>query len=180
MSTFGYARVSTTDQKLEVQLSQLEAYGCDVVFQEKASGAKQDRPELAKLLNMVEKGDTIVVCKLDRIARSTKHLLSIVESLATQGVAFKALNADIDTSTATGKLMITVLGAIATFEREMMLERQKEGIEKAKTAGKYKGRKPTARMKAPAIRDYLREGHTKRDAAAKFGIGIASLYRMGI
>jgi DNA invertase Pin-like site-specific DNA recombinase len=178
MATIGYARVSTTDQNLDAQLAQLHAAGCDRVYQEKESGAKADRPELTSMLDYARQGDTVVVCKLDRIARSTKHLLDIVDTLQDKGVTFKALNIDLDTSTATGKLMLTMLGAIATFEREKMLERQLEGIAQAKAAGVYKGRKPTAREKTADVIKLLGEGLTKEATAERLGIGVASVYRI--
>jgi len=178
MAIIGYARVSTKDQNLDTQLTQLQHAGVGKIFQEKASGVKEDRPELISMLDYVREGDTVVVCKLDRIARSTKHLLSIVETLEKKGVAFKVLNINLDTSTPTGKLMLTMLGAIATFEREMMLERQMEGIREAKRKGKYIGRKPTARAKSDQIFSLLEEGKTKQKIADELGIGIASVYRI--
>jgi DNA invertase Pin-like site-specific DNA recombinase len=178
MAIIGYARVSTTDQNLEAQLAQLQAAGCDRLYQEKESGAKADRPELMAMLDYARHGDTVVVCKLDRIARSTKHLLDIVDTLQDKGVTFKALNIDLDTSTATGKLMLTMLGAIATFEREMMLERQLEGIAQAKQAGVYKGRKPTAKAQAKRVLELLAEGKTRQVVADTLSIGVASVYRI--
>lgn len=178
MATIGYARVSTTDQNLEAQLAQLQTVGCDKIYQEKASGAKVDRPELAAMLDYARKGDTVVVCKLDRIARSTKHLLDIVDGLQKKGATFKVLNIDLDTSTATGKLMLTMLGAIATFEREMMLERQLEGIAQAKKAGAYKGRKPTAKAQSKQVMNLLAQGKTKQAVADSLKIGVASVYRI--
>src|ERR1039457_2632938 len=151
MAMIGYARVSTEDQHLDTQLEQLHQAGCKKIYKEKASGVKVDRPQLAAMLDYVREGDTVVACKLDRIARSTKHLLEIVETLESKGVAFRVLNINLDTSSPPGKLMLTMLGAIATFEREMMLERQREGIAKAKEKGKYKGRKPTAREKTGQV-----------------------------
>jgi len=174
----GYARVSTTDQKLETQLEQLQAAGSIKTFQEKISGVKRDRPQLNEMLNYVREGDSVVVTKLDRIARSTKHLLEIVDYLKNKGVEFKVLNINLDTSTPTGKLMLTMLGAIATFEREMMLERQREGIAKAKENGKYKGRKPTARAKSKEIIELAASGATRQAIADQLGIGVASVYRV--
>lgn len=178
MAVIGYARVSTKDQNLDAQINQLHQAGVEKIFQEKASGVKEDRPELTSMLDYIREGDTVIVCKLDRIARSTKHLLSIVEFLEKKGVAFKVLNINLDTSTPTGKLMLTMLGAIATFEREMMLERQMEGIREAKLKGKFKGRKPTAREKSSGVFKLLREGKTKQKIADELGIGIASVYRI--
>ena len=178
MAIVGYARVSTQEQELTVQLELLQAIPCDRIFQEKASGAKVDRPHLTAMLDYVRQGDTVVVCKLDRIARSTKHLLEIVEYLDSKSVAFRVLNINLDTGTPTGKLMLTMLGAIATFEREMMLERQREGIRIAKGQGAYKGRKPTALAKTPRVLELLGQGRTKQSVAEEVGIGVASVYRI--
>lgn len=178
MAVIGYARVSTTDQNLESQLEALQAAGCEKIFKEKVSGVKQDRPELAAMLDYVREGDVVVCAKLDRIGRSTKHLLEIVEALQAKGVGFKCLNnSEMDTTSATGKMMLTILAAVATFEREMMLERQAEGIRLAKDAGKYTGRKPTARAKAGEVRELAAAGMKREDIAAKLGIGISSVYR---
>jgi len=174
----GYARVSTTGQSLDVQLEQLEAAGVEKIFQEKISGVKQSRPQLVAMLDFVREGDTVVCCKLDRIARSTRHLLEIVEALEVKGVSFKVLNINLDTSTPTGRLMLTMLAGIATFEREMMLERQAEGIARAKAAGKFKGRKPTAQSKSPEIRNLAGQGVPRQKIADQLGIGVASVYRV--
>ena len=174
----GYARVSTTDQNLETQLEQLKNAGAEKIFQEKISGVKRNRPQLIEMLNYIREGDSVVVTKLDRIARSTKHLLEIVDLIQEKGVDFKVLNINLDTSTPTGKLMLTMLGAIATFEREMMLERQAEGIAKAKADGRYKGRKPTARAKSQEIMELAVSGTTKQAIADQLGIGVASVYRV--
>ena len=112
MAIVGYARVSTADQELTAQLEQLHAVNCDRIYREKESGVKADRPELAAMLDYVRAGDTVICCKLDRIARSTRHLLEIVELLERKEVAFKVLNINLDTSTPTGKLMLSVLAAI--------------------------------------------------------------------
>lgn len=178
MATVGYARVSTEEQELTAQLEQLKAAGCERVYKEKASGAQYDRPELSALLDYVRDGDTVICCKLDRIARSTKHLLEIVEVLEKKRVAFKVLNINLDTGTPTGKLMLSMLAAIGQFEREMMLERQREGIRIAKEAGAYKGRKPTARAKSAEVMRLIGEGVTKEATAERLGIGVASVYRI--
>jgi DNA invertase Pin-like site-specific DNA recombinase len=130
------------------------------------------------LIEYVREGDTVVICKLDRIARSTKHLLTIADTLEKKGVQFLVLNINLDTSTPTGKLMLTMLGAIATFEREMMLERQLDGIREAKLKGMYKGRKPTARNKSDEVMSLLEQGMTKQAVADKLEIGVASVYRI--
>lgn len=178
MAIIGYARVSTEGQELTAQLEQLESAGVDKVFKEKASGVKEDRPQLAAMFDHLREGDTVVICKLDRIARSTKHLLKIVDDLEAKKVSFKVLNINLDTSTPTGKLMLTMLGAIATFEREMMLERQREGIRLAKDAGAYKGRQPTAKAQAVKVLDLINQGKTKQAVADEIGIGVASVYRI--
>jgi DNA invertase Pin-like site-specific DNA recombinase len=178
MARLGYARVSTQEQDLSAQLDQLQAAGVDKLFQEKASGVKQDRPQLALLLDYARENDTVVVCKLDRIARSTKHLLEIVEALDTKKVSFQVLNINLDTSTPTGKLMLSMLAAIGQFEREMMLERQREGINLAKASGAYKGRKATARAQSSKAMDLINQGMTKQAVAYQLKIGIASVYRI--
>lgn len=178
MATVGYARVSTVEQNLDGQLEQLQAAGVDRIYQEKASGVDAGRPELAAMLDYVRQGDTVVCCKLDRIARSTKHLLEVSETLENKGVTFRVLNINLDTATPTGKLMLTMLGAIATFERELMLERQREGIRSAKLAGKYKGRAATARAQAETVMEMIGRGMTKQAVADELKIGVASVYRI--
>ena len=178
MAIVGYARVSTEEQSLDVQIGQLKEANCEKIFSEKISGSKSDREQLALLLDYVREGDTVICCKMDRIARSTRHLLSIVDQLKEQKIAFRVLNINLDTTTPTGKLMLTMLGAIAEFERELMLERQREGIEKAKASGKYKGRKPTAREKSQEIFSLLEQGKRKAEIAEELGIGLSSVYRI--
>ncbi|MGE0156779.1 MAG: recombinase family protein [Geobacter sp.] len=178
MAIIGYARVSTEGQELTAQLEQLNGAGVDKVFKEKASGVKQDRPQLTAMIDTLREGDTVIICKLDRIARSTKHLLEIVDQLEAKQVAFKVLNINLDTSTPTGKLMLSMLAAIGQFEREMMLERQKEGIRIAKDAGRYKGRKAAARAKTDKVLELLSQGKTKQAVADELKIGVASVYRI--
>ncbi|WP_439033595.1 recombinase family protein [Bacillus paranthracis] len=141
---YGYARVSSAGQNLSVQVKQLQEAGCDTIFKEKVSGRKkEDREQFNCLLETVQEGDVIVVAKLDRFARSTKDALNTIEYLNSKGVSLIVLNMGgdkIDTSTAIGKLMITVLSGIAEFEADMIKERQLEGIEEAKQRGVYKGR----------------------------------------
>ena len=178
MATFGYARVSTTGQSLETQREQLQKVGVERIFEEKVSGATRNRPELNQMLDYTREGDTVIITKLDRLARSTKDLLEIVEQLQAKGVTFRVLNSDLDTSTPNGKLMLTMLGAIAEFERALMLERQAEGIAKAKQKGKYKGRKPTARNKTKEVLEMDSKGISKREIAKSLEIGEASVYRI--
>lgn len=141
---YGYGRVSSVGQNLAAQLKQLEEYGCDKIYKEKISGRKKEnREEFKKLLNEVKEGDIIVVTKLDRFARSTKDALNTIEYLNKMGVGLVVLNMGgdkIDTTTAIGKLMVTVLSGIAEFEADMTKERQLEGIALAKERGVYKGR----------------------------------------
>ena len=178
MANIGYARVSTEGQELTAQLEQLNGAGVDKIFKEKASGVKQDRPQLAAMFEHLREGDTVIICKLDRIARSTKHLLEIVETLEAKKVSFKVLNINLDTSTPTGKLMLSMLAAIGQFEREMMLERQREGIRIAKDEGRYKGRKATARALSEQVLELLAQGKTKQAVADELKIGVASVYRI--
>jgi DNA invertase Pin-like site-specific DNA recombinase len=175
----GYARVSTFDQEagMDGQVRDLSAAGCEKLFTEKISAVGQ-RQQLEAALDFIREGDSLVVTKLDRLARSTQHLLEIAERVSAKGADLCILNLGADTSTATGKLTFTIIGAVATFEREMMLERQGEGIAKAKAAGKYKGRKPTARCKAPEIAALKADGVRPVEIARRLGIGRASVYRV--
>ena len=178
MSMVAYARVSTGGQSIEAQLDLLRAENPVRIYQDTISGVKKDRPALVEMLDWVRGGDTVVVTKLDRVARSTRHLLEIVDHLKAKGVEFKVLNMNLDTGTATGKLMLTMLAGIAEFEREMMLERQAEGIAKAKQEGRYTGRKPTARAKTEKVLQLAEQGLTRQDIADRLGIGVASVYRI--
>lgn len=141
---YGYARVSSTNQNISAQIKMLEENECDLIFQEKISGRnKEDRPEFNKLLDTVKNGDTIIVTKLDRFARSTKDALATIEQLNEKGVGLIVLNMGgdkVDTTTAIGKLMVTILAGIAEFEADMIKERQLEGIALAKERGVYKGK----------------------------------------
>ena len=176
MAIIGYARVSTASQSLDVQLSELSS--CSKVFQEKESGAKATREQLELMLEFVRDGDTVMVTKLCRLARNTRHLLEIVEFLDQKQVALKVLNLGIDTSTSTGRLMLTMIGAVAAFERELLLERQAEGIAAAKRKGKYLGRKPTAMAKADEVQALLAEGASKVEASNQLGISVSSIHRI--
>ncbi|MBX3598791.1 MAG: recombinase family protein [Rhizobiaceae bacterium] len=176
----GYARTSTTDQKagLDAQLRDLNAAGCTKLFHEELSAVATKRPELERALDYLREGDILIVTKPDRLARSTADLLSISKVLDTKGVTLRILSMNVDTSTPTGKLMLTLLGGIAEFERDLMLERQREGIAKAKQEGKYKGRKATARAKAHDVIHLKGEGMTADAIAARLGIGRASVFRI--
>jgi DNA invertase Pin-like site-specific DNA recombinase len=175
----GYARSSTIDQQAgyESQIRTLNAAGCDKIFAEKVSSVAQ-RAELDAALDYAREGDALVVTKLDRLARSVAHLVSIGEKLDAKGVSLKVLEQSIDTSTPTGRLMFNMLGAIAQFERELMLERQREGVAKAKAEGKYKGRAPTARAKASEVRRLHSERVGPTEIAKQLRISRASVYRV--
>ncbi|HDX8438456.1 TPA: recombinase family protein [Aeromonas dhakensis] len=176
MAIIGYARVSTTGQSLEQQLTALA--GCEKVFNEKVSGSKTDRPQLQAMLEFVRSGDVLKVTKLDRLARNTRHLLEITDQLHAKGVTLQIQNLGIDTATPTGKLMLTMIGAIATFEREIMLERQAEGIALAKAKGVYKGRKPTARAKQADIMRLLTLKVPKAEIARQLAVSLSSIHRV--
>lgn len=178
----GYARTSTTEQEagLEAQRRDLDAAGCGKVFAEHVSSVGE-RDRLRQALEFVREGDTLVITKIDRLARSTIHLWEIVRDLDAKGVGLRVLNLGgevVDTKSATGRLILTIFAGFAQFEREMMLERQREGIAKAKAEGKYLGRKPTARAKSEEVLRLHREGKTPTEIAAAVGIGRGSVYRI--
>jgi DNA invertase Pin-like site-specific DNA recombinase len=176
----GYARTSTREQcaGFEAQLQTLADAGCGRVFREQVS-AIAEREQLEAALDFVREGDTLVVTKLDRLARSVQHLMEIIGTLQRKKAALRILTGGeaMDTSTATGRLMVQVIGAIAEFERAMMLERQRDGIAAAKAAGKYKGRKPTARSQADQVRELAEQGVSKVEIARRLGMHRASVYR---
>lgn len=177
----GYARTSTVDQKagLEAQERDLVAAGCERLFVEQVSSVDVvAREQLSLALDFVRDGDVLVVTKLDRLARSVAHLLDIAARLKAKGAALRILDLAIDTSTATGELLLTMVGAIAQFERAIMLERQREGIAKAKAEGKYRGRKPTAQAKGAEARELAAGGMRPDDIAKRLGISRASAYRL--
>jgi DNA invertase Pin-like site-specific DNA recombinase len=178
----GYARTSTVEQHagLDAQVRDLTAAGCGKVFQERVSSVAH-RAQLAAALDYVREGDTLIVTKPDRLARSTADLLAIVARLEAKQVGLVVLSMGgqrVDTGTATGKLMLTMLGAIAAFERDLMLERQREGIAKAKAEGRYQGRAPTARRQSDDVLRLRGEGVKPAEIAKRLGIGRASVYRI--
>lgn len=183
MAIVGYARTSTIEQQagLEAQMRDLSLAGVerDCLFTEQVSSVAQRRM-LEEALRFVRKGDEFVVTKLDRLARSTAHLLSIVDQLNAKGVGLRILDfggVAVDTASPSGKLILTMFGAMGQFERELMLERQREGIAKAKAQGKYKGRKPTAAAKAGDIVKLSNEGVGAAEIARRLLISRASVYR---
>jgi DNA invertase Pin-like site-specific DNA recombinase len=175
----GYARTSTVEQLagFEAQLRELAAAGCEKTFQEQVSSVAH-RIQLHAALEFVREGDILMVTKLDRIARSVRDLMAIIETLESKRVGVRILNLGMDTQPPTGKLMLTVLGAVAQFEREMMLERQREGIAKAKLEGRYKGRKPIAEDLRHNALKLAAEGLTRKAVASQLGIGEATVYRI--
>jgi len=179
-SIVGYARTSTVEQiaGLEGQLRELQAAGCERVFQEQVSSVDKTRPELERALDYVREGDTLVVTKLDRLARSMPNLMEITSKLKAKGVELRVLALNLDTSTPTGKLMLNLMGSIAEFERELMLERQLEGIAKAKAEGKYQGRAPTARRKSDDVLRLKTEGKTADAIAAELKVSRSSVFRI--
>ena len=179
----GYARTSTPAQVagLEAQERELRAAGCDKVFREQVSSVAE-RQQLEAALDYVREGDSFTVTKLDRLARSVGDLLAIVARLEAKEVTLRVLSMSgtqsLDTSTATGRLMLSVIGAVGQAEREAMLERQREGIDKAKREGRYKGRVPTVRRQAAEIIRLKASGVRPSEIASKLGIGRASVYRV--
>lgn len=175
----GYARTSTIDQVagIEAQVRDLQAAGCEEIFQEHASAVKQ-RDGLDKALGFVRNGDTLIVTKLDRLARSLPDLFKIVEQLREKDVNLIILSLGVNTADANGKLMLNMMGAFAEFEREIMLERQKEGIARAQKEGKYTGRAGMPTEIVHTVETYLETGVSKVWIAKKLGIGEASVYRI--
>jgi DNA invertase Pin-like site-specific DNA recombinase len=176
----GYARTSTLRQEagLASQLRELlEREGCEEIFSEQVSSV-ECRAQLEAAIRCLRSGDVLVVTKLDRFARSIEHAITLERKIAAKGAALKILDPAIDTSTAVGRLMFGVLGSVAQFEREIMLERQREGIERARIAGKYRGRQPTARAKSPEVQALAAQGVGKTEIARRLGISRMSVHRI--
>lgn len=173
-----YARVSTKEQDIELQTTRLEQAGAEKVFQDKQSGTTaKDREQLQQCLDFVREGDTLIVTRLDRIARSSHDLHNIINQLDAKGVGFKCVQqGEIDTTTSTGKLMIGMLGAIAQFENDLRKERQREGIDKAKAKGVYKGRK--AVVDPDRVRQMRLEGMGPSEIAKQLGCHRQTVYRV--
>ena len=176
----GYARTSTIEQKagLEAQERDLTAAGVDKVYQEQLSSVDAIRPQLEAVLDFIREGDVLVVTKLDRLARSVANLVDIEAKLRAKGAALQILTMGIDTATAGGRLQFNIFASVAQFEREIMLERQREGIAKAKGEGKYKGRAPTARAKSAEVLELIGAGVGASEVAKRVGIGRKSVYRI--
>lgn len=175
----GYARTSTADQiaGLEAQVAELTATGIDRLFKEQVSSVAE-RAELDAALLYAREGDSFIVTKLDRLARSVSGLVAIADQLKAKGVTLRILNPDIDTGTPMGQLMLNLLGAVAQFEREIMLERQREGIDKAKREGRYAGRQKTAQRQAAKVKELAATGAKPTEIAKELGISRSSVYRL--
>jgi DNA invertase Pin-like site-specific DNA recombinase len=180
MVIYGYARISTRDQDLAGQITELQATGCGNIFKEKSSGARTDRPELAKAIRRLEPGDVLVVTRLDRLARSTRDLLNILDAIGKAGAGFKSLKDSwADTTTPHGRLMLTVLGGLAEFERELIRARTGEGRKRAKASGVKFGRPSvlTANQRQEALQQ-LANGNAQADVARTFNVSQATISRL--
>jgi DNA invertase Pin-like site-specific DNA recombinase len=178
---YGYARVSTDGQSLDAQVKQLRAAGAEKVLKETASGAKTDRTQLRRALDQLDKGDVLTVTRLDRLARSTRDLLNTLAAIAANGAGFRSLHDTwADTTTAHGRLMLTVLGGLAEFERELIRARTGEGRERAKAKGVKMGRKPklTPHQKREAIKRRDQEGETLRSIGRSYNVSAATISRL--
>ncbi len=176
----GYARVSTQGQDLALQCDDLEQAGCTVVFQDVASGAKTDRPQLEACLEHLEAGDTLVVWRLDRLGRSMRHLVDVVESLRTRGVAFRSLrDGMVDTTTPSGELVFHIFAAMAQFERSLIQERVQAGLKAARARGRKGGRKSITGddSRVKAVKAMYQGGAQVEDICASMGVGKTTVYR---
>jgi DNA invertase Pin-like site-specific DNA recombinase len=180
MAFIGYARVSTNGQDLAGQIAELQAAGCAKIYREKISGAKSDRQELRKLLRAIEPGDVLMVSRLDRLARSTRDLLNILDAVAQAGAGFRSLkDAWADTTTPHGRLMLTILGGLAEFERELIRARTGEGRKRAKARGVRFGRPPklNGHQRQEALQR-LAAGETQADIARTFDVDATTIGRL--
>jgi DNA invertase Pin-like site-specific DNA recombinase len=176
----GYARVSTQEQDNQLQITALKENGCELIFQEKASGGRWDRPELHRLLGQLRKGDIVTVWKLDRLSRSLKDLLLTLEKIEEAGADFQSLTESIDTSTAAGRMMMQIVGSFAEFERAMLRERTKNGLEAARQEGRVGGRRPklTPQQQKEIITFVTSGQKTGADAARLFQVHPSTVVRL--
>ncbi len=174
----GYARVSTTDQNLDLQIDALTKVGCEKIFEDKISGTRADRPGLARAMELLRKDDTLVVWKLDRLGRSVKNLVDLVADLQKQGIHFKSLTDSIDTGTPSGRFFFHVMASLAEMERELTAERTRAGLEVARQLGRKGGRKrQMTDSKIESAKKLLANGIPPRDVAANLGVSVPTLYR---
>ena len=175
----GYARVSTQEQNLDRQLDNLKAAGCEKIYQEKMTGTKANRPELDRMKDVLRAGDTLVIDSFSRLSRSTKDLLDTVERLTAEGVNIVSLKEQLDTTTATGKMMLTMLSALSQFERDLIAERTRDGLKAARARGRQGGRPKVGsdKVKAAALAAYDANTLTNREIAEQFGVSTATLSR---
>lgn len=174
----GYARVSTEQQNLDRQLDALKKYGVDIIYNEKMTGTKRDRPELDKLLDRITQGDTVVIESLSRLGRSTKDLIELTELFQSKGVHLVSLKEQIDTSTSTGKLLFTLMSAIAQFERDVIADRTREGLQSARARGRYGGRPKVASDKVKkAVKLYSTQQYSIKEIEELTGVKKSTLYR---
>ncbi len=175
---FGYARVSTEAQNLDRQLDALENYGVDMIYNEKMSGTKKNRPELTKLLDRITEGDTVVVESLSRLGRSTKDLIELTETFQSKGVNLVSLKESIDTNSPTGKLLFTLMSAIAQFERDVIADRTREGLKAARARGRMGGRpRADPEQVKKAVKLYKTEQYSIKEIEELTGIKKSTLYR---
>jgi len=176
----GYARVSTDDQDTAAQVAALKAGGCERIYREKASGGRWDRPELHRLLDQMRKGDVLVVWKLDRLSRSLRDVLTIMERLRDSGAGFRSLTEAIDMTTAAGRMMMQMVGVFAEFERAMLKERTKAGLDAAREEGRIGGRRPklSERQQAEVRKMVAKGDKTAADAARLFKVHPATVSRL--
>ena len=179
MALIGYARVSTLEQNVDMQEDALQEVGCEKVFLDKSSGANTERPELAAALAFLRKGDVLVVWRLDRLGRSLKHLVTVVEDLQEQGVGFRSLHESIDTTTPAGKLVFHLFASLAEFERDLIKERTMSGLTAARARGRMGGRKPSlSPKKIQVAREMYADGDsTVTEIAEALGVSRATIYR---
>lgn len=174
----GYARVSTRDQNLDLQIAALEAIGCERIYKEAMSGTKRNRPELNRALEHLRAGDTLVVYKLDRLGRSVKDLVELVGELETRGVHFQSTTDAIDTSTPAGRFFFHVMASLAQMEHELLRERTQAGLQAARAQDRLGGRKRAmTESKLESARKLLAAGASARDVAADLGVSVPTLYR---
>jgi DNA invertase Pin-like site-specific DNA recombinase len=174
----GYARVSTQDQNLALQLEALKKAGCEKIFKDKTSGSRAERPGLNKALELLRKDDTLIVWKLDRLGRSVKHLVNLVGELHQEGVQFKSITDSIDTGTPSGRFFFHVMASLAEMERELTIERTKAGLETARKLGRKGGRRrKMTDSKIESAKKLLLNGVPPKDVAKNLGVSVPTLYR---